>query len=229
MIGIIGNRTKKWGEESFVVGVSVAPASLPQNDFYCIMNNVILWNPIIKKSLTLPLPRTSTNWLQGPASQVIGFGFDPKTIDYKVLKLTYFEEGLDYFLLKKPPFIELYSLRLGSWTDIGVVAPMCLVHYNSSQAFVDGTINWVPVDKNRSNALILLFDLRDEVFGELNLPESLVKVNPLTLSIAEFRKSVVVCHEPYISSSKCFVWVKEYVVNKGGVFSPSYAAKLGFL
>ncbi|CAL5403873.1 unnamed protein product [Camellia sinensis] len=180
------------------------------DDFYCIMNNVILWNPIIKKSLTLPLPRTSTNWLQGPASQVIGFGFDPKTIDFKVLKLTYFEEGLDHFLLKNPPFIELYSLRLGSWTDIGVVAPMCLVHYNLSQAFVDGTINWVPDDKNMSNALILLFDLRDEVFGELNLPESLVKLNPLTLSIAEFRKSIVVCHEPYISSSKCFVWVKEH-------------------
>ncbi|THG18998.1 F-box protein At3g07870-like [Camellia sinensis] len=181
------------------------------NDLYCIMNNVIVWNPIINKSLTLPLPRISTYWLHGLANHVVGFGFDPKTIDYKVLKLTYFEEGPDHFRLKKLPSVKLYSHRLGSWRDIRVVAPMHLVHYNSSQAFVGETIIWVAVDKNRSNALILSFDLRDEVFGELNLSKSLVKMNSLTLSIVEFRKSLVVFHEPHISSSKCFVWVmKEY-------------------
>ncbi|CAL5406749.1 unnamed protein product [Camellia sinensis] len=150
-------------------------------------------------SLTLPLPRISTYWLHGLANHVVGFGFDPKTIDYKVLKLTYFEEASFGFL-------ERHSCCCAY-----VVAPMHLVHYNSSQAFVGETIIWVAVDKNRSNALILSFDLRDEVFGELNLSESLVKMNSLTLSIVEFSKSLVVFHEPHISSSKCFVWVmKEY-------------------
>ncbi|KAL7215759.1 hypothetical protein ACSBR1_027825 [Camellia fascicularis] len=99
------------------------------NDLYCIMSNVILWNPIINKSLTLPLPRISTYWLHGLANHVVGFGFDPKTIDYKVV-----------------------------------------------------------VDKNRSNALILSFDLRDEVMKEYGKVESWTKLYTIdTVGMGEVR------------------------------------------
>ena len=63
----------------------------------------------------------------------IGFGLDPKTNDYKVVRVVTLLDGLD--LENSRPEFEIYSLSTGEWRMLNAsLAP---------QAFVNGALHWV--------------------------------------------------------------------------------------
>jgi hypothetical protein len=72
---------------------------------------LILWNPAIRMSITLPRP-----CIDVPAGslRVHGFGFDHKSNDYKVVRIVY-ERYSDC-----SPKVEQYKLRSGVWETVRV-------------------------------------------------------------------------------------------------------------
>ncbi|KAM7473309.1 hypothetical protein LguiB_020552 [Lonicera macranthoides] len=79
---------------------------------------VALWNPSLKKSIILPKPRAVR---QSGAFYLIGFGIDPISNDYKIVRLTNTYIFLDGVLeLLTPLEVELFELSTGTWRNINV-------------------------------------------------------------------------------------------------------------
>ncbi|KAK9922839.1 hypothetical protein M0R45_031283 [Rubus argutus] len=179
---------------------------LLSDDYLTETNTFILWNPSIRKSVTLPKPHM-------PQSQHYtgyGFGFDSKKNDYKIVQLVY--EGHNRAI----PEIKLYSLNSGSWKSITAASPKYEISRSMwSQVFVNGSIHWIGFCKHGEGfrKVVLGFNVSEEVFHEIELPKDLSSEVP-NVAISVTGKSLAV--QQYDSRLKCcYVWVmREYGVVK---------------
>ena len=103
----------------------------------------------------------------------IGFGFDAKNNDLKVVRLVSIFKGFD-FEKDQPPAVEVFSLATGQWRMVTAsLPPICLLHGCEPQAFVHGALHWLACKRSagfKIHSFILVFDLEDEVFREIQLP-----------------------------------------------------------
>ena len=176
------------------------------------INRFFLLNPSVRKFVELPSPNVTLHNYFEPS---LGFGYDSKTNDYKVvravsLKLT--EDG-SVFQNPQPPVVELYSLSTGQWKMLS--APVCVVYGRQKQAFVNGALHWLASRSTTTNDgknrvhFVLVLDLGDEVFREILLPESCTSVSVYGNSIAMFQIGSYDCSYDCIFN----IWVmKEYGV-----------------
>ncbi|KAK4723622.1 hypothetical protein R3W88_026401 [Solanum pinnatisectum] len=179
------------------------------------LRSLVLWNPSIHKFISIPMPSIKPQW---PHMCVLGFGADlPETDDFKLVKLVYHMN--DGFVYSGPPEIEIYSINSGVWRRVvGVEIKNCMVKFLSPQAFVNGVVHWIASDVVVNGgdlwSLVKTFSIADEVFGEIMLPDALVGVTTMNLSIMLFEESVaVVKYGSEIGGDSCEVWVmKQYGV-----------------
>ncbi|KAL3502776.1 hypothetical protein ACH5RR_037225 [Cinchona calisaya] len=184
------------------------------DDVFGYTNLVMLWNPLIRRKITLPLPKSIFNKL-GPYMFVLGFGFDVKNNDFKVVRIAYVQ-GINGYNL--PPKVEIFALNLGTWSGIDADVPEnWVIEYFWTQAFVKGKVHWVACKMNmdRENGkenLIMVFDLSDEVFEELLLPNALLDESPINLCTLEYKDSVAVLdYDRRLWSGSCCIWLmKDY-------------------
>ncbi|XP_059462101.1 F-box/kelch-repeat protein At3g06240-like [Corylus avellana] len=194
------------------------------------IDTLLLWNPLLGKSVPLPKPDNigyeehqmrSTGW---------GFGFDSQTYDYKVVKIVLLENNGGE---KLDSVVQVFSLATGDWKSFRVGAPACSLSYRGlaptigcapiqrlihrrPQPFINGAIHWLASARSSKPAsygyrhLVLSFDISNEIFREIMLPEKVAYLFPPLLSISVYGKSLAVC----CSSSDSFqhsLWVmKEY-------------------
>ncbi|XP_065623764.1 F-box/kelch-repeat protein At3g06240-like [Quercus suber] len=181
---------------------------------YTYVYNFILWNPCVKKYVRLPNPNFSFR-TTGPYTAAVGFGFDSKTNDYKVVRFVTpedrdFEEG------EFTPKVEVYSLATGEWRVVTATAqcPKCAVRdtamvYLRLQAFVNGALHLVcykTTPEIRFLYFVLVFDLEDEVFREIPLPKHSDKYSWEWVSILAYGNSIAVI-EPGYSVGTLDIWV----------------------
>ncbi|KAM7503207.1 hypothetical protein LguiB_002111 [Lonicera macranthoides] len=176
---------------------------------------IILWNPSIRRFVTLPTPRV-TKRTHGSYSLVLGFGFDCKSNDYKVVRIAYVKGRNGCELI--PPEVEVYSLSSGSWRSFVAGAPPYGIYYGytGSNAFLNGTLHWIgydPCKKGSNGCLIVSFDMGDEVFREVMLPDSLAHC-AWDLSISHYGELLSVLQYEQRAKEHYFsLWVmKEYGV-----------------
>ncbi|KAK2965359.1 hypothetical protein RJ640_013822 [Escallonia rubra] len=177
-------------------------------------NGVILWNPSIRKYVSLPRPRV-TRSTHGSYMFVLGFGFDVKSNDYKVVRVAYVKgrNGRDLI----PPEVEVYGLSSKCWRSFAAGAPPYGIYEHTwSQAFVNGAVHWIGYDPCVANgdcSLIVSFDVGDEVFKGVRLPDCLVKCG-YDLAVSKYEELLSVMQMVYRSKrARCCVWVmKEYGV-----------------
>ena len=139
-------------------------------------NRLCLWNPCVRKLVYLPIPNVTYTAHSG-FDATIGFGFDPKTNDYKVVKLVTLQDGLD--LKHSRIEAEIYSLPTTKWRMLSAsLVPKCTMSRCEPQTFVNGALHWVAfrrvVDDNLQH-FVLVFDLGNEVFREMNF--QIIQVN----------------------------------------------------
>ncbi|CAL2259621.1 unnamed protein product [Prunus armeniaca] len=180
------------------------------DDMFCYCYNFFIWNPAIRKLVTLPRPAITFR-THGGYNASIGFGFDANTNDYKVVRVvTLQHEGVG------PTLAEVYSLATGSWTSVGSVTPSCQLS-RASQAFVNGALHWPALRRTDygSNYFILTFEVGSKLFREIRVPKSLIEYNyhlGLWLSISGDGKSIALFSMDYrCEDSFLEIWVmKEY-------------------
>ncbi|WRX29497.1 F-box domain - like 10 [Theobroma cacao] len=146
------------------------------NGLLCLVNlssstirKFMLCNPIIRKCVRLPKPRLG-KW---PCQATFGFGFDSRRNDYKVLKIT---KNSVTSNIKA----ELYSLKKNLWE---ILAPPKYDLYSVDYMFfVNGVVHWIGFERmdddgqSRIKCLLLGFDMSNEVYKKIILPESLSNV-----------------------------------------------------
>jgi F-box interacting protein len=129
----------------------------------------LLWNPSIQKAIS-PKPNLP---IHGSLNQSVGFGYEPVTDDYKLVRLVY-PRGTDKIPYNNvPPLVEIYTLRTGIWRSITAPGPPYLMNMCASSVFMNGALHW-PANTPRClhcrcgfRNVIVWFNMKDEAFGEV--------------------------------------------------------------
>nr|POF13386.1 f-box protein [Quercus suber] len=168
----------------------------------------ILWNPSIRKFSTLPKPCITVK-THGKVANRIAFGFDPRTNDYKVVRIAFPD--------RKPPLIEIYSLNEGSWRITSAPFPpgIGFSDWTRPAASLNGAVHFAVYDKNKpSGPLVLSFELGDEVFRLISLPNGAFGWGDVQTSVIGGSLSLL-CYDTRKNTVNkcCSIWVmKEYGV-----------------
>jgi F-box interacting protein len=192
-------------------------------------DTLLLWNPLLRKFVTLPEPDNigyeeelqvhSIGW---------GFGFDPRTNDYKAVKIVCLENNGG---AKLDSLVQVFSLATRCWRSFRVCVPDCSLTRRGlppifingpiddiisrrPQPFVNGAIHWLAsgIVSDVCRYFILSFDISSEIFREIMLPDKIAFIPWLYLftSLSVYEKSLAA----YVASPDLrSLWVmKEYGV-----------------
>ncbi|XP_071705080.1 F-box protein CPR1-like [Rutidosis leptorrhynchoides] len=145
--------------------------------------------------------------------RVVGFGVCPKTSDPKLVHVTFPRYSLENETWK----VEVFSLSSRFWRSRSfskINDLLCeYVELSSDSECVDGFIYWCASIKDNDNRswVIISFDLTNEEFGVIYLPDTLARHNHLNLS--KYRESLVLLPDDY-SNYVHDVWMMEGSVTK---------------
>jgi F-box interacting protein len=159
-------------------------------------NVFVLWIPFIQKFLTLPKPSLPKSLLpdsiRGHYRYAHGLGVDRSSGYYKVVRLVYLMI-VDDASVTLSSEAEVLNLNTLCWKRI--CGPTICASQTLSPAYVNGVIHWICL------GALLLFDVIDEVFRTMKLPDG------LTLrAIAACKGSLLACDYEY-QRGICVVWV----------------------
>ncbi|XP_073128494.1 F-box/kelch-repeat protein At3g23880-like [Henckelia pumila] len=207
------------------------------DDRVLYLHTIILWNPCIRKSIVLPKPNLIYNSF-GTFVQSFGFGFDPISSDYKLVRITYVDDAQEPL-----PQVEIYRLSTGMWQDISYLALDCVIYNRSRPAYINGSTHWIANSIQRGD-LIVSFDMCREVFRKMTIPASLVNLESFSSKdVVAYKGSLALVSWNLSGNDPGFcVWVmKEYGVAEswakhfvmtyqnagGGIMRPLWVRKNG--
>ena len=136
----------------------------------------VLWNPAIREFKVVP-----PIYVQFPANidyqnTASGFGYDCNSNDFKVVTILTYWDVTGYSLILGPrvvlhKHVEVYTLSTDSWrqincdtiSDIHIFGGYCEIYLN-------GAYHWFSRPKEKDYNIIVSFDMSNEVFGMLSMP-----------------------------------------------------------
>ncbi|KAJ9558610.1 hypothetical protein OSB04_013224 [Centaurea solstitialis] len=172
------------------------------------LDAIILWNPSIRRKLTLPLPMFYSVGGFNKPIVVLGFGYDKISDDFKVLSLTYDQESST-----TRPKVEVYTVKTGIWREVMFPGNLHCFHIfsNLSSIFSNGCVHWTAYDPTPgvSRYSIITFDISTELFDEIQLPEFLTKESLMVVSVVG--ESLAVIHSSDLNGLKSddFYWIDD--------------------
>ncbi|XP_059438748.1 F-box/kelch-repeat protein At3g23880-like [Corylus avellana] len=152
------------------------------NGVVCLHDNcglsIVLWNPATRETKVVP----ESNLLSCPAGHPvyfngIGFGFDAKTNDYKIINLrrTMPDPTISHSRIQCIFQSEVYSLSADSWRKVDS-DPCFSESFRGSRTYINGMVSWEAYCHDWEG--VLSFDVSDEVFLKTWLPDDVIG-NPL--------------------------------------------------
>ncbi|CAJ2638625.1 unnamed protein product [Trifolium pratense] len=130
-----------------------------------------LWNPSIRKFKELPPISTPQTFVS-----LYGFGYDPIIDNYKVVVV--------YSDLNRKMELKVHTLGTDSWKSVSEF-PFAFVSAQRPGQYVSGTINWLV--STGIKWFIASFDLGNECYQEVLLPDDPCKVDEYKLSLSILR------------------------------------------
>ena len=134
----------------------------------------VLWNPAIKEFKVLPTRPVHCPSHVQRSIDGLGFGYDHKSHDYKVVRIVTFWDVRPYSDSNGPycpPLVEVYTLSTDSWrqTEAGLDASVKAI-YCRSQFYLNGAYHWHGSIHDRPYDVIVSFDMTAEIFQIIRLP-----------------------------------------------------------
>ncbi|CDP02910.1 unnamed protein product [Coffea canephora] len=177
------------------------------NEFDHKHDAVYLWNPIIRESITLPMPEGVRSY---PNIVSYGFGSSSETRKYKVVRIFQEREKNTRRVLKSNCDVYTLGEETESWRRIGH-APFLYNSCRTHGVFLNGNLHWLIGDQAGSE-LISCFDLETELFSPFPAPPELSKDFNLA-SLGLFGGCLSLCDNT--SDYEIVIWVmKEYGITK---------------
>ncbi|GAV59290.1 FBA_3 domain-containing protein [Cephalotus follicularis] len=169
------------------------------------LDDIILVNPAIRELRHLPVSCIPTPpqayedvpdfvWVRRVGT--VGFGYDLKADDYKVVMIWSFCDVYKYMVMERHPGfspVEVYSLSSDSWTQINDYP-----YHNTNIRFqrcFNGVLYWlvnypvVPLDLSLQ-LYIFAFDLSHQVFQRIPMPVSIKMGNDTSWSLVVLNESL---------------------------------------
>jgi F-box interacting protein len=143
-----------------------------------------LWNPSIRKFKELPhLIREEPKY-----PSMYEFGYDPISHNYKVVVVfgdaTHDDLSEDELINEVAHEVKVHTLGTDSWKNVSEF-PFAIFSYHPMGKHVSGTINWLIFAGIKS--FIASFDLGNECYREVLLPDDSGKVDKNKLHLSVFR------------------------------------------
>ncbi|CDP21974.1 unnamed protein product [Coffea canephora] len=177
------------------------------NEFDHKHDAVYLWNPIIRESITLPMPEGVRSY---PNIVSYGFGSSSETRKYKVVRIFQELEKNTRRILKSNCDVYTLGEETESWRRIGH-APFLYNSCRTHGVFLNRNLHWLIGDQAGSE-LISCFDLETELFSPFPAPPELSKDFNLA-SLRLFGGCLSLCDNT--SDYEIVIWVmKEYGITK---------------
>ncbi|KAK9137553.1 hypothetical protein Sjap_008147 [Stephania japonica] len=137
------------------------------NGLLCINSDkevIWLWNPSTRERKKLP--DISIEFSGSKISVSHGFGYDPITDDYKVVRVHSYD-GADNVRHSEA---KVYSLALNLWKTVPNMPYECL---SRTGKLLNGALHWLAIPWNALDQSILIssFDIGNEKFREMPLPK----------------------------------------------------------
>lgn len=136
----------------------------------------VLWNPSIRKSIAVAVP----NEMHVGHETVIGFGVCPVTIDPMIIKITQFNWWYaEKSEINNPWKVKIYTMSSGKWRILSSNLLSKSFRVTFPHVVIDRFIYWCALHKVaidgrlRSCNVIVSFDMSNESFGVVDLPDSL--------------------------------------------------------
>ncbi|KAE7995678.1 hypothetical protein FH972_000449 [Carpinus fangiana] len=137
--------------------------------------NVVIWNPTTRETKVVPESNLPIFAPAGYCTRIqgMGFGFDAKTNDYKIINfVSMYERNFDDYFMKDVKEIiyqkEVYSLSTDSWRKVD--GPQCFI-FENTMTCTTGMGSWLAY-VNEPDLFVLSFDMSDEVFLKTPLPDN---------------------------------------------------------
>ncbi|TKY63142.1 F-box protein CPR30 [Spatholobus suberectus] len=192
----------------------------PCNGIYFLEGNPnVMMNPSLGQFKALPESHLAGTRGTYSLTEYSGFGFDPKTNDYKVVVIRDLwlretdERQLGYWT------IELYCLNSNSWRKLDADLPLSIEICGSSRVYtyVNNCCHWwgyVDESGGRREDVVLAFDMVNEVFRKFKVPKVRDSSEEEFTTLVPFKESasIGVIVYPVRGNVKRFdVWVmKDY-------------------
>ncbi|KAM7497687.1 hypothetical protein LguiA_022101 [Lonicera macranthoides] len=182
------------------------------DDEFGYKQTMYLWNPSIRKFVTVPRPRVTFDSKRS-FDHAVGFGFDAAANDYKIVRLVYVKSNN---IKVPPPEVELFELSTGSWRSINAGDFKYVAENQTPHAFLNGVIHWTGYEKGDLPKLIVSFDLQNEELGAIMLPPEVPGITPSSyLRVATFRDTLsLIQRSIHIDYYYCIWVMKDYGVAK---------------
>ncbi|ONI16608.1 hypothetical protein PRUPE_3G110000 [Prunus persica] len=145
---------------------------------------ILLWNPAIREFSVLPdSVIDSVNDDDNVQARGIahGFGYHPLIDDYKVVRIVSLSCFGNAWIRA-----EVYSSKMDCWQEVNTFH---FEIYEHSCTALNGLLYWIAYGKG-DRELIVSFDMCDDVFGELQLPDLSFLDTPMCTKLAELKQSL---------------------------------------
>ncbi|XP_028774135.1 F-box/kelch-repeat protein At3g06240-like [Neltuma alba] len=158
-----------------------------EGDVRCL----ILWNPSTKEVKAIP----ASPWQpKGINPTNFGFGFDPITKDYKVVRFP-----ICPLVRREQLLVEVYNLSTNSWRKIDVddVSFYESHKYSCVGSYLNGVYHWICRSLDETDKFIVSFDFSKEVFGIIQSPPGIASSRSQNnhLSVVDDRLAWAVKHD----------------------------------
>uniref|UniRef100_A0A5B6YQ60 F-box domain-containing protein n=1 Tax=Davidia involucrata TaxID=16924 RepID=A0A5B6YQ60_DAVIN len=176
------------------------------NGLLCVLleQDTVLWNPATRQFRFLPE-------LECPVWPIsMGFGFHPNTDDYKFVRIASYEDAP--LMITQ---VEVYTFSSNSWKEIEVAVPGLIFENSSTASLQNGFLHWMAYGTDRE--IIVSFDLGDEVFREIAVPDSHGISFEINRKLSVLKESLsVIVYSTAEEKNICFdIWVmNEYGVEE---------------
>ncbi|XP_055824041.1 F-box/kelch-repeat protein At3g06240-like [Solanum dulcamara] len=134
----------------------------------------LLWNSSTNESIQLPnikLRHISRSTYEEASVGTYGLGYDSITDDYKILKIDNLASN------------KILALKSGSWRNIDNIF-YNYTHHKDTLIFVRGAFHWICRDIRLPKYFMLSFNISNEVYTEILLPDEICKNMPFINRVA---------------------------------------------
>jgi len=168
-----------------------------------------VWNPSTGVHRKLSSTPIESNLMQAMFFTFLyGFGYDPSTDDYLVVKASHNPMSLGSATTR----VEFLSLRTNVWRDVEATH---LSYMNSSKgikgiregSLLNGAIHWLAFCCNGSMDVIVVFDLTERSFSEILLPVEFLDYESNCCDLAVLGDLLSICFGEWDHSVE--IWVME--------------------
>ncbi|CAK9135937.1 unnamed protein product [Ilex paraguariensis] len=142
--------------------------------YFALRIMVTLLRGTLQLEKTLPAPSFTYRRGLKSLTECVGFGFDPITNDYKVVRIVEIFEDDDYYRYECTK-AQIYNLSTDSWREINAVVPD-ISHFHCFEPFLNGSFHWSASyfvgdgDSVDDKDFILSFHMSTEVFQKMGFP-----------------------------------------------------------